>query len=134
MTVSCYDCYCYYHFQELLQLFGIPYIVSPMEAEAQCAQLELLGMTQGTITDDSDAWLFGATHVYKNFFNQTKFVEFYTAEAVHQNLGEFWVNRHIDGFGCFCCLLNIFACCFVFADFGVFVVTGLYSCAVDLYE
>nr|KAG5687775.1 hypothetical protein BaRGS_025669 [Batillaria attramentaria] len=73
--------------QELLQLFGIPFVVSPMEAESQCAYLELAGLTQGTITDDSDAWLFGAQNIYKNFFNQTKYVEFYTANAVQQRFG-----------------------------------------------
>ncbi|PSN40490.1 hypothetical protein C0J52_05251 [Blattella germanica] len=41
-----------------LQLFGIPYIVAPMEAEAQCAFLDFMSLTDGTITDDSDIWLF----------------------------------------------------------------------------
>lgn len=45
-----------------------------MEAEAQCAFLELIGLTDGTITDDSDIWLFGGKTVYKNFFNQSKLV------------------------------------------------------------
>ena len=58
--------------QELLRLFGIPYIEAPMEAEAQCAILDLTDQTSGTITDDSDIWLFGARHVYKNFFNKNK--------------------------------------------------------------
>ncbi|KAJ7319809.1 hypothetical protein JRQ81_019320 [Phrynocephalus forsythii] len=63
--------------QELLRLFGIPYIQAPMEAEAQCAVLDLTDQTSGTITDDSDIWLFGARHVYKNFFSQDKYVEYY---------------------------------------------------------
>ena len=45
--------------QELLQLFGIPWIVSPSEAEAQCAFLDMNNLTHGTITDDSDVWVFG---------------------------------------------------------------------------
>ncbi|XP_067842805.1 DNA excision repair protein ERCC-5 [Heptranchias perlo] len=73
--------------QELLRLFGIPYIVAPMEAEAQCAYLDLTDQTSGTITDDSDIWLFGARHVYKNFFNQDKHVECYQYIHIHNQLG-----------------------------------------------
>ncbi|XP_073987693.1 rad2 superfamily protein mus201 isoform X2 [Rhodnius prolixus] len=65
--------------QELLRLFGLPYIVAPMEAEAQCAYLDITGQTSGTITDDSDIWLFGANNVYKNFFDQKKFVKQFKA-------------------------------------------------------
>lgn len=72
--------------KELLNLFGIPYLDSPMEAEAQCAALELNGLTEGTITDDSDVWLFGASTVYKSFFNQSKFVLKFTAEQIAQSL------------------------------------------------
>lgn len=59
---------------ELLRLFGVPYIVAPMEAEAQCAYLNQIELTDGTITDDSDIWLFGGATVYKNFFDQNKHV------------------------------------------------------------
>ncbi|KAK3605617.1 hypothetical protein CHS0354_027283 [Potamilus streckersoni] len=73
--------------QELLRLFGIPYLVSPLEAEAQCAQLDRAGHTNGTITDDSDIWLFGGHRVYKNLFQQKKHVEFYTDTNIKAQLG-----------------------------------------------
>ncbi|NXX76664.1 ERCC5 protein, partial [Urocolius indicus] len=73
--------------QELLRLFGIPYIEAPMEAEAQCALLDLTDQTSGTITDDSDVWLFGARHVYKNFFSQNKYVEYYQYVDLQNQLG-----------------------------------------------
>ncbi|MGH0178052.1 UNVERIFIED_CONTAM: hypothetical protein FKN15_076164 [Acipenser sinensis] len=57
-----------------------------MEAEAQCAVLDLTDQTSGTITDDSDIWLFGARHVYKNFFSQNKYVEFYQYSDLQNQL------------------------------------------------
>ncbi|KAI8991248.1 hypothetical protein BDF20DRAFT_909056 [Mycotypha africana] len=72
--------------QELLTLFGIPYIIAPMEAEAQCAKLEDLNLVDGTITDDSDVFLFGAKRVYKNMFNQQKYVECYLSQDVEREM------------------------------------------------
>uniref|UniRef100_A0A3Q2UIB4 Excision repair cross-complementation group 5 n=1 Tax=Fundulus heteroclitus TaxID=8078 RepID=A0A3Q2UIB4_FUNHE len=73
--------------QELLRLFGVPFLVAPMEAEAQCAALDRADQTHGTITDDSDVWLFGGRHVYKNFFSQSKYVEHYQYSDLQSQLG-----------------------------------------------
>ena len=72
---------------ELLRLFGVPYVVSPSEAEAQCAQLEMLGLCDGTITEDSDVWLFGGGHVLKNFFQQDRYVTSYATKDIQQLCG-----------------------------------------------
>lgn len=70
--------------KELLRLFGIPYIDAAGEAEAQCALLEKMKLTEGTITDDSDVWLFGAQHVYRYFFSDDKYVmQFKMTEIEH---------------------------------------------------
>lgn len=58
-------------------MFGIPYIIAPMEAEAQCAYMELANLVDGVVTDDSDVFLFGARSVYKNIFDDRKYVETY---------------------------------------------------------
>ena len=51
--------------QELLQMFGLPYIIAPMEAEAQCAWLDEANLVDGVVTDDNDVFLFGGQHVYR---------------------------------------------------------------------
>lgn len=75
MSMECMD---------LLRLFGVPYVVAPMEAEAQCAFLNEINLTDGTITDDSDIWLFGGQTVYKNFFDQNKHVLEFRAENIER--------------------------------------------------
>ena len=73
--------------QELLTLFGIPYIIAPQEAEAQCAYLNQHKLVDAVITDDSDVFLFGASHVYRNFFAEKKYCEVYTADRIKRELG-----------------------------------------------
>ena len=77
----------YVEVQELLTMFGIPFIIAPFEAEAQCAWLEEAGLVDAVVTDDSDVFLFGAKTVCRNIFEARKFVELYTADAIQQRLG-----------------------------------------------
>lgn len=75
--------------QSLLQLFGIPYITAPMEAESQCSTLLQLDLVDGIVTDDSDTFLFGGTRVFKNMFSQknSKYVECYDIESIEKEVG-----------------------------------------------
>jgi hypothetical protein len=86
--------------QHLLRLFGIPFVIAPMEAEAQCAFLEMAGLTAGTITDDSDIFLFGAKNVYRRLFSKSKDAEFYRATDVESVLGSsvllFYKNTNVN--------------------------------------
>ena len=72
--------------QTMLRVLGLPYVVAPMEAEAQCAELLSRSLVDGVITDDNDVFLFGATRVYKNMFNQNKYVECYLASDIDREL------------------------------------------------
>lgn len=72
---------------ELLTLFGVPFLICPMEAEAQCAALEQLGLVDGIVTDDSDIFPFGGTKVYKNIFHHQKFVEAFDTSDIERELG-----------------------------------------------
>jgi len=71
---------------QLLQLFGIPYIEAPAEAEAQCAALEELGLVDGIVTEDSDVFVFGGKTVYKNIFDEKLYAECYLAQDAEKEM------------------------------------------------
>lgn len=58
-----------------------------MEAEAQCAAMEIEGSTEGTITDDCDIFLFGGQCVYRRVCSRTHSPEAYTATGLQRKLG-----------------------------------------------
>ncbi|CAL1268476.1 unnamed protein product [Larinioides sclopetarius] len=53
--------------QDLLKSLGVPCIKSSGEAEAFCAFLCAKGIVDGVITNDNDAFLYGADTVYRDF-------------------------------------------------------------------
>ncbi|XP_062406680.1 flap endonuclease GEN homolog 1 [Sardina pilchardus] len=57
---------------EMLDCLGVPWVTAAGEAEAMCAFLDLHGVVDGCITNDGDAFLYGAQTVYKNFNMNTK--------------------------------------------------------------
>ncbi|KAI5689432.1 XPG Nterminal domain [Leishmania braziliensis] len=62
---------------ELLDCCGVPYVLSPAEADAQCAFLARRGLVDAVFTEDSDVLVHGATTVLRGFFSQSKHVVAY---------------------------------------------------------
>ena len=62
-------------------------MVAPSEAEAQCAHLEQLKLVGGTVSDDSDVWLFGANTVYRHMFDRRKHVQCFSQAEIERSLG-----------------------------------------------
>lgn len=51
---------------DLLDAFGFTYITAAMEAEAECARLNAVGIVDAVWTDDIDAFLYGARKIIRN--------------------------------------------------------------------
>lgn len=74
-------------FRSLLTLMGIPWMLAPGEAEAQCAYLQRTGQVEAVISDDNDTLLYGATRVYRSFFNQEQRIRLYLSRDAERELG-----------------------------------------------
>ncbi|XP_054557332.1 flap endonuclease GEN homolog 1 isoform X2 [Talpa occidentalis] len=74
---------------EMLECLGIPWVQAAGEAEAMCAYLNNSGHVDGCLTNDGDAFLYGAQTVYRNFTMNTKdpHVDCYTMTSIRRKLG-----------------------------------------------
>ncbi|KAM6179379.1 flap endonuclease GEN homolog 1 [Erethizon dorsatum] len=74
---------------ELLECLGVPWVQAAGEAEALCAHLSAGGRVDGCLTNDGDAFLYGAQTVYRNFTMSPKdpHVDCYTMSSIKNTLG-----------------------------------------------
>ncbi|ELW71998.1 Flap endonuclease GEN like protein 1 [Tupaia chinensis] len=74
---------------DMLECLGIPWVQAAGEAEAMCAYLNACGYVDGCLTNDGDAFLYGAQTVYRNFTMNTKdpHVDCYTMSCIKDKLG-----------------------------------------------
>ncbi|NXI80672.1 GEN endonuclease, partial [Rhipidura dahli] len=74
---------------ELLECLGVPWVQAAGEAEAMCAYLNAKGDVDGCITNDGDAFLYGAQTVYRNFAMNAKdaHLDCYTMSSIKEKLG-----------------------------------------------
>lgn len=66
----------------------MPWVTAAGEAEAMCAFLDLHGFVDGCITNDGDAFLYGARTVYRNFNMNTKAGVCFVVTQISQQLSE----------------------------------------------
>ncbi|RNF20260.1 putative DNA repair protein RAD2 [Trypanosoma conorhini] len=62
---------------ELLDCCGIPFVLSPHEADAQCAFLSQQRLVDAVFSEDSDVIVHGATVVLRGFFAKDRYVVAY---------------------------------------------------------
>ena len=63
---------CLHESKSLLEMMGVPVIMAPSEAEAQCAFLELQGLVDYVVSKDHDTILYGANHIIRQMLFQTR--------------------------------------------------------------
>jgi flap endonuclease-1 len=63
---------CVHESKQLLEACGIPVIMAPSEAEAQCVALQQQGVVDYVVSNDYDVLLFGATKIIRKMTFQTR--------------------------------------------------------------
>eukprot|EP01064_Diplonema_japonicum_P019157 TRINITY_DN2785_c0_g1_i1.p1 TRINITY_DN2785_c0_g1~~TRINITY_DN2785_c0_g1_i1.p1 ORF type:complete len:1055 (+),score=268.45 TRINITY_DN2785_c0_g1_i1:416-3166(+) len=81
--------------KEILDLFGIPYITAPGEADSQLGMLCQTGLVDAVATEDSDVFLFGAKRVIRGLGSKSKagYPTEVTMDKVVSTLG--YSKRHL---------------------------------------
>jgi flap endonuclease-1 len=87
--------------KELLNLMGIPYVVSPEESDSQCAYMAQHGLVDSVYTDDMDILTFGSPKIIKNLFNKNKKIVEINLNTILTKL-----NLNYEEFIEFCLLLG----------------------------
>ena len=73
--------------KQMLKTLGVAWIQSPTEAEAQCAQLEIEGLADGTVSEDCDTFLFGSRRVIRGLFGTSRRPEEFRTQLIETELG-----------------------------------------------
>lgn len=76
---------------EMLDCLGVPWVTAAGEAEAMCAFLDSQGVVDGCITNDGDAFLYGARTVYRNFNMNTKVIASIPESCVIKHRSWKWI-------------------------------------------
>lgn len=76
--------------QRLLKLMGVPYIIAPTEAEAQCAVLAREGKVYAAASEDMDTLTFAATVLVRKLTSP---------ESKKEPVQEIHLDRVLEGFG-----------------------------------
>ncbi|KAF9764875.1 DNA repair protein UVH3 [Nosema granulosis] len=70
----------------IIEVFNLPYIIPPGEADSQCGYLSEQCIVDGVITEDNDVLLYGGT-VYRNFFKRNKSIEKFSPNRIQEICG-----------------------------------------------
>ncbi|EOB13606.1 DNA-repair protein rad13 [Nosema bombycis CQ1] len=71
-------------FKKTIEIFNLPYLVPPGEADSQCGYLSAQGIVDGVVTEDNDVLSYGGV-VYRNFFRKNKHIEKFTPHKILEN-------------------------------------------------
>jgi len=84
-----------YKIKELMNVFGVPYIVSNGEAEDLCSQLCKEGLVYGCLSEDTDILANGGCRFIRDFNANNDYVTEYTLDVILKHLNITY-NQFVD--------------------------------------